>query len=104
MFIGNSALHRIRSSRVSAMVGIGLAIAIVGVIPACGHSSSDPSAASGPTTVGRWQAEMYTPAGQRQPCAMEIGASGQIAYGDTCPMPLTGQQATITSVPNGTLA
>jgi len=47
---------------------------------------------------------MYNPAGQRQPCVMEIGATGQIAYGDTCPMPLTGQQAAITSVPNGTLA
>jgi uncharacterized protein (DUF2141 family) len=104
MFTGNPALHRLRSSRVSAIVRIGLAIVIVGVISACGHSGSDPSAASGPTTVGRWQAEMYNPAGQRQPCVMEIGATGQIAYGDTCPMPLTGQQATITSVPNGTLA
>ena len=47
---------------------------------------------------------MYNPAGQRQPCVMEIGATGQIAYGDTCPMPLTGQQATITSVPNSTFA
>ena len=29
---------------------------------------------------------------------------GQIAYGDSCPMPLTGQQATITTVPNGAYA
>ena len=35
---------------------------------------------------------------------MEIGAMGQIAYGDSCPLPLTGQQATITTVPNGTYA
>jgi len=47
---------------------------------------------------------MYNPSGQRQQCVMEIGSTGQIAYGDSCPMPLTGQQATITSVPNGTLA
>src|SRR5271165_887733 len=102
-FIGHSVLRRPRSSRMSAIVRIGLAIVAVGVI-SCGHSGSDPSAASGPTTVGRWQAEMYNPAGQRQPCVMEIGATGQIAYGDTCPLPLTGQQATITSVPNGTFA
>ncbi len=35
---------------------------------------------------------------------MEIGGTGQIAYGDSCPMPLTGQQGTITSAPNGTFA
>ncbi len=29
---------------------------------------------------------------------------GQIAYGDSCPMPLTSQQATITTVPNGAYA
>ena len=37
------------------------------------------------------------PSGQRQQCVMEIAGTGQIAYGDSCPMPLTGQQATITS-------
>ena len=47
---------------------------------------------------------MSNPSGQRQQCVMEIGGTGQIAYGDSCPMPLTGQQATITSVPNGTFA
>jgi uncharacterized protein (DUF2141 family) len=47
---------------------------------------------------------MYNPSGQRQQCVMDIAATGQIAYGDTCPMPLTGQRATITSVPNGTYA
>ena len=35
---------------------------------------------------------------------MEIGDMGQIAYGDSCPMPLTGQQATVTTVPNGAYA
>ncbi len=29
---------------------------------------------------------------------------GQLAYGDSCPMPLMGQKATITTVPNGTYA
>ena len=47
---------------------------------------------------------MYNPSGQRQQCVMDIAATGQIAYGDTCPMPLTGQRATIASVPNGTYA
>jgi uncharacterized protein (DUF2141 family) len=103
-FIGHSVLRRPRSSRVSAIVRFGLAIVSVCGIWACGHSGSDPSAASGSTTVGRWQAEMYNPSGQRQQCVMDIAATGQIAYGDTCPMPLTGQRATITSVPNGTYA
>jgi uncharacterized protein (DUF2141 family) len=103
-FIGHSVLCRPRSSRVSAIVRFGLAIATACAIWACGHSGSDPSAASGSTTVGRWQAEMYNPSGQRQQCVMDIAATGQIAYGDTCPMPLTGQRATITSVPNGTYA
>ncbi len=35
---------------------------------------------------------------------MDLGETGQIAYSDKCPMPLTGQQATITTVPNGTYA
>src|SRR5271156_2520635 len=103
-FIGHSVLRRPRSSRVSAIVRFGLAIVSVCGIWACRHSESDPSAASGSTTVGRWQAEIYNPSGQRQQCVMDIGATGQIAYGDTCPMPLTGQRATITSVPNGTYA
>jgi uncharacterized protein (DUF2141 family) len=103
-FIGHSVLRRPRSSRVSAIVRFGLAIVSVCGIWACGHSGSDPSAVSGSTTVGRWQAEMYNPSGQRQQCVMDIAATGQIAYGDTCPMPLTGQRATITSVPNGTYA
>ncbi|MGA6970764.1 MAG: DUF2141 domain-containing protein [Candidatus Binatus sp.] len=92
------------SFRVSAIVRFGLAIVTACAIWACGHSGSDPSATSAPTTVGRWQAEMYNPSGQHQPCVMDIAATGQIAYGDTCPMPLTGQRATITSVPNGTYA
>ncbi len=35
---------------------------------------------------------------------MEISESGRIAYSDSCPMPLTGQQATITTSPDGTFA
>ena len=100
-FIGHSVLRRPRSSRLSAIVRFGLAIVIAGGLWACRHSGSDPSAS---TTVGRWQAEISNPGGQRQQCVMEIGGTGQIAYGDSCPMPLTGQQATITSVPNGTFA
>ena len=49
--------------------------------------------------MGRWQAEISS-----QQCVMEIAETGQIAYGDSCPMPLTGQRATITSLPNGTYA
>ena len=95
----------------SAIVGFALAIVIAAGICACRHSGSD---ASTPTTstqnptqnpaVGRWQAEISNPAGRRQQCVMEVVATGQISYGDSCPMPLTGQQATITTVPNGTYA
>ena len=35
---------------------------------------------------------------------MELGDLGQIAYSDSCPMPLTSQKATITTVPNGAFA
>jgi len=54
--------------------------------------------------AGRWQAEISNAAGQRQQCVMEVGDMGQIAYSDSCPMPLTSQQATIATVPNGTYA
>lgn len=110
-FIGDSILRRPRSFRMSAIVRFALPIVIAAGICACRHSGSD---ASAPTTstqnptqnpaVGRWQAEIPNPAGQRQQCVMEVVATGQISYGDSCPMPLTGQQATITTVPNGTYA
>jgi len=105
--IGHSILPRPRSSRVSAIVRFAVAIVIAAGICACHHSGSDSSAPAAPgqsPTVGRWQAEISNPAGQRQQCVMEIAATGQIAYGDSCPMPLTGQKATITSLPNGTYA
>jgi uncharacterized protein (DUF2141 family) len=88
----------------SAIVRFSLAIVIAAGIWGCRHSESDTSAPAKSTTVGRWQAEISNPAGQRQRCVMEIGDTGQIAYGDSCPMPLTSQQATITSLPNGTFA
>lgn len=101
-FIGHSFLRRPRSSRASAIVRFGLAIAIAAGICACRHSESDPSAPA--KTTGRWQAEISNPAGQLQQCVMEIGDAGQIAYGDSCPMPITGQRATIATIPNGTFA
>jgi uncharacterized protein (DUF2141 family) len=81
-----------------------LALVVAAGICACGHSDSDSSAPPKNPAVGRWQSEMSNPAGQRQHCVMEIGDMGQIAYGDSCPMPLTSQQGTITTVPNGTYA
>ena len=103
-FIGHSILRRPRSFRMSAIVRFSLAIVITAGICACRHSESDPSAPTKNPAVGRWQAEISNPAGQRRQCVMEVGATGQIAYGDSCPMPLTGQQATITTVPNATFA
>jgi uncharacterized protein (DUF2141 family) len=89
---------------VSVFVRFGVAIVIAAGIWACRHSESGPSAPTKNPAVGRWQAEITNMGGQRQQCVMEIGDMGQIAYGDSCPMPLTGQQATITTVPNGTYA
>jgi uncharacterized protein (DUF2141 family) len=89
---------------VSALVRVGLAIVIAAGIWACRHSES---ASSGPPknpAVGRWQAEISNSAGQRQQCVMDVGDTGQIAYGDSCPMPLTSQQASIATLPNGTYA
>ena len=87
----------------SAIVRFGLAILVAAGIYACRHSELDPSATTKNPAVGRWQAEISSPGGQRQQCLMEIGAMGQIVYSDSCPMPLTGQQATITTAPNGAL-
>jgi len=103
-FIGHSILRRPRSSRVSAIVRFALTIVIAAGICACRHSESGPSAPTKNPAVGRWQAEISSQGGQRQQCVMEIGDLAQIAYGDSCPMPLTGQRATITSVTNGTYA
>jgi hypothetical protein len=89
---------------VSAVVRFGLAIVIAAGIWACRHSESDSSGPTKNPAVGRWQAEISNPGGQRQQCVMEIGDMGQIAYSDSCPMPLTGQQATITTAPNGAYA
>jgi uncharacterized protein (DUF2141 family) len=89
---------------VSAVVRFGLAIVIAANIWACRHSESDPSGPPKNPAVGRWQAKISNPSGQRQHCVMEIGDMGQISYSDSCPMPLTSQQATITTAPNGVYA
>jgi uncharacterized protein (DUF2141 family) len=102
--IGYSIQRRARSSRVSAIVHLGLAIVTAAGIWACRHAESDPSTPTGNPAVGRWQAEIFNSSGRRQKCSMEIGDTGQISYGDSCPMPLTGQRGTITSVPNGAYA
>src|ERR1700730_14804134 len=102
--IGHSILHQPRSFRISAIVHFGLAIVIAAGICACRHSESTPSGSSKNPAVGRWQAGISTPAGGRQQCVMEVGDTGRIAYGDSCPMPLTGQQATITTAPDATYA
>jgi hypothetical protein len=100
VYIGRSILTRPRSSRASAIVRFGLSIAIAGIC-ACHHS--EPASSTANPIAGRWQAEIPSPVGLQQ-CVMEIGDMGQIAYGDSCPMPLTGQQATVTTVPNGAYA
>jgi hypothetical protein len=102
--IGHSILHQPRSFRISAIVRFGLAIAIAAGICACRHSESTPSGSSKNPAVGRWQAEISNPTGRRQQCVMEIRDAGQIAYGASCPTPLTGQQGTITTAPNATYA
>jgi len=86
---------------VSAIGRFALAIVIAAGFSACGQSESDSSAPAKNPAVVRWQAEISNPAGRRQQCVMDVGDTGQIAYGDRCPMPLTGQQATIATVPNG---
>ena len=85
------------------LVRFGLTATIVIGLHACHHSeTASPTPTKNPA-VGRWQAEIPSPVGLQQ-CVMDIGDTGQIAYSDKCPMPLTGQQATITTVPNGTYA
>ena len=102
-FIGDSILTRPRSSRVSAIVRFGLAIVIAAGICACHHSEP---ASSTPQRIPPWAdgRRKFPALAALQQCVMEIGDMGQIAYGDSCPMPLTGQQATITTVPNGAYA
>jgi hypothetical protein len=102
--IVHSILRQPRSFAISAIVRFGLAIAIGAGLGACSHSESTPSEPPKNPAVGRWQAEMSNPAGQRQQCVMEVRDSGQIAYGDSCPMPLTSQTATITTAANATYA
>jgi uncharacterized protein (DUF2141 family) len=101
VFISRSILPR--SSRVSTIARLGLAIVAAVAICACHHSEPVSSSMPKNPVAGRWQAEIASPVGLQQ-CVMEIGDTGQIAYGDSCPMPLTGQQATITTVPNGAYA
>ncbi len=96
--IGHSMLTQPRLSQLSAILRSALALVIAAGICAC-HSGSDSSAPAGNPIVGRWQAQIFN-----QQCVIEIANTGQISYGDSCPPPLTGQRATITSLPNGTYA
>jgi len=98
-FIGDSILRQPRSSKVGAVLRFALAIVMAAGISACRHSSASPA-----TMAGRWQAEISDPYGKRQHCVMEISDAAQLTYSDSCPMPMTGQQATIMIAPNGTFA
>ncbi len=102
VFIGSSILSRPWPPCVSAIVGFGLATMIAAGVYGCHHPEPSSSTPHNPI-AGRWQAEIASPVGLQQ-CVMEVGDMGQIAYGDSCPMPLTGQQATVTTVPNGAYA
>lgn len=80
--------------------GFGLAA----VIAVCGCHHSEPTSSTPQNPVaGRWQAQIPSPVGLQQ-CEMEIGDVGQIAYGESCPMPLASQQGTIATVPTGAYA
>jgi len=105
----NQSTARLDRFHMSAIARFVLAIAFAAGIGACGHSKSDQpgSDSSAPPKnpiVGRWETEIPNSAGQPQQCVMEITDTGQIAYGDSCPPPVTGQRATIASLPNGTYA
>ena len=82
-------------------LAIGLTILTATGIFGCHHSEPDSATAK---MVGQWQAEISNVAGESQKCVMEIGDTGRLAYSDSCPMPLTSQQATIMTAPNGTYA
>lgn len=98
--IGRSNLPRRRSSRTGNLVRVALTIASLAVC-ACHHA--EPVTTAKNPAVGRWQTQLPSPSGLQQ-CIMEVTDAGQITYGDSCPMPLTGQKATITTVPNGAFA
>jgi hypothetical protein len=102
--IGHSILRQPRSFTTGAIIRFSLAIVIAACICGCSHSESPPSGPAKNPAVGRWQAEISNPTGGRQQCVMEIHDTGQIAYGDSCPMPLTSQQGTIATAPNATYA
>src|SRR5579871_1540592 len=95
---------RPRSFRMTRFPRLALAISLGACIYACSHSESSPSGTTKNSAVGRWQAGIASPNGQLQQCLMDISENGRIAYSDSCPMPLTGQQATITTSPDGTFA
>jgi hypothetical protein len=101
--IGHSNLRQPRTFGIHAIVRFVVAFAIGGIC-ACQHSQAMSSDPPKNQAVGRWQAEIPNSAGQRQQCVMEIRDSGQIAYGDSCPMPLTSQTATIASTADATYA
>ncbi len=102
--ISHSILRQPRSFRISAIGRVALAIVFFVGICACSHSESTSSGLPRNPAVGRWQAEISNPAGRRQQCVMEVRDSGQIAYGDSCPMPLTSQTGTITTSPDATFS
>jgi len=102
--IGHSILRQPRSFRTGAIIRFALAIMFAGGICACQHSEHTSSQPTKNPAMGRWQADISNSAGQRQQCVMELGETGRIAYSDSCPMPLTGQQATITTSPDATYA
>jgi len=97
-------LHlRARTGRgLGAVVATAMATAIIAGICGCHHPEESSTASANPL-VGRWLTQIASPIGLQQ-CVMEISDAGRIAYGDSCPAPLTAQSATVTTVPNGAYA
>ena len=54
--------------------------------------------------VGRWEAKIPDGKGGSADCILDVNASSQVVYTDTCPQPLTGARQTLMLIKDNTLA
>ncbi len=93
-------MPRTRAGQIAwSAAGAVLIAVVVGLLmrPSLPHAEQNP-------LVGRWEAKVLDGKGGTADCILDVNASSQAVYADTCPAPLTGARQTLMAAKDGTWA
>ncbi len=98
-----SVTRRMPRTRTGQIVWSVAGAALIAVVVALLMRPSLPGPEKNPL-VGRWEAKIADGKGGSADCILDVNASSQVVYTDTCPQPLTGARQTLMLIKDNTLA